>query len=517
VARGQDFGERGAVVGYRAAVHESASGKRRLVNEPVFLCSGALLVAALLCAPIAGAEEARAAPEAGPVVDSPGPPGGGEETEAAKSAREMVGRRAAITPEEAAIKKTGFYVTGLPLANFDPNFGVGFGARGNLFDNGSADEPLFRYAPYKKRLSITLFATTGGLQFHWLDFDAPFVSGSAFRFRAQAVFEQNVDRHYYGIGARSLGRLQYPGAAGSFGALDEYETSQRRALDDGTTYSRYDRFFFRRPIGFFSFERSSFGGRVRPLLGVAVSHSTVRTFDGKSVSAVDEAGNDRDAVSRPTRLSEDCQRGLIVGCGGGFDNYFRIGIAYDTRDFEPDPTSGVFLDAEADVRTKALGGAYSSTVLMTAARGYFSPFPKLTKLVVAARLVGQVASAGTPFFAMNVLPFTEDPKTGLGGFRTLRGFSQDRFVGPVLALTNLEVRWTFVSFRGLGQHFAFMAVPFVDLGRVFDRVGDATFRGFKRGQGAGLRVAWNQATIVMFDYGLSVEGSALYVNFGHIF
>lgn len=456
------------------------------------------------------APRAPLAAEEAPGADSSRPH---TETEEERAIQEMVGQRAAITPEEAAIKKTGFYVTGLPLANFDPNFGVGFGARGNLFDNGRPTEPLFRYAPYKKRLSITLFATTGGLQFHWLDFDAPFVSGSAFRVRAQAVFEQNVGRHYYGVGARSLGRLRYPGALGSYGSIDTYEQDQRRVLDDGTTYARYDRFFFRRPIAFFGVERSFLGGVVRPLVGVAVSHSTVRLFDGRTVSA---SGGD-DAISRPTRLAEDCQRGAIVGCAGGFDNYFRIGLAFDTRDFEPDPTKGVFLDTELDVRTEALGGRYSSSTLMTAARVYISPFPRLAKLVIAARAVGQVSSAGTPFFALNVLPFTEDPKTGLGGFRTLRGFSQDRFVGPVVALANLEIRWTFASFRAGGQHFAFLAVPFVDVGRVFDRVADATLRGFERGQGGGLRVAWNQATIVMFDYGVSREGSALYVNFGHIF
>jgi hypothetical protein len=539
VDSGQDFDEAPGFRGYGGDVRGDTSAGRRLGKTLVFLRAltwGAVLVGTSLgrllpawaeepgrsrVPTVADAEVAPSEPR-GPVEgDAVGDPDDGPSVEVesaeARRAREMVGQRAAITPGEAAIKKTGFYVTGLPLANFDPNFGVGFGVRGNLFDNGSAQEPLFRYAPYKKRLSITLFATTGGLQFHWLDFDAPFVSGSAFRFRAQAVFEQNVDRHYYGIGARSLARLQYPGAPGSFGSIDGYETSQRRALDDGTTYSRYDRFFFRRPIAFFGLERSFFGARVRPLFGVAVSHATVRTFDGKSVSAVDAAGDDRDARSRPTRLGEDCQRGAIVGCGGGFDNYFRIGLAYDTRDFEPDPTKGVFLDAELDVRTRALGGAYSSRVLLTAARGYWSPFPRLTKLVVAARVVGQVASAGTPFFSLNVLPFTEDPKTGLGGFRTLRGYSQDRFVGPVLALANLEVRWTFVSFRAAGQHLAFMAVPFLDLGRVFDRVSDATLRGFERGQGGGLRVAWNQATVVMFDYGVSREGSALYVNFGHIF
>lgn len=448
---------------------------------------------------------------AGPTLDLPPMPRAASRYEEETAA--MVASRRPLDPAEAAIKKRGVYVTGLPLANFDPNFGVGFGVRGNVFDNGPSTDPLFRYAPYKRRLSITLFATTGGLQFHWLDYDAPFVSGSPYRLRAQLVFEQNIDRHYFGIGERSQGKLSYPGEGRSFGKLDDYEASQRRVLANGTTYSRYDRFFFRRPIGFFSVERSLFGGRVRPLAGVAISHSTVRDLAGEAVSA----DGDVDAISAPTRLGEDCARGAIVGCRGGFYNYVRLGVAYDTRDFEPDPTSGVFLDAEANLGTKALGSRYTNAVVLGAARGYFSPFRKLAKIVLAGRAVYQVASAGTPFYALNVLPFTEDPKTGLGGFRTVRGFSQDRFVGPVMAIANAEIRWTFASFDAARQHFGLMLVPFVDFGRVFDRVENTTWKGFQRGQGAGFRVAWNQATIVMLDYGTSREGSALYVNFGHIF
>jgi hypothetical protein len=33
----------------------------------------------------------------------------------------------------------------------------------------------------------------------------------------------------------------------------------------------------------------------------------------------------------------------------------------------------------------------------------------------------------------------------------------------------------------------------------------------------GLRVAWNDATIVVVDYGRSSEDSGLYINFNHQF
>ena len=69
----------------------------------------------------------------------------------------------------------------------------------------------------------------------------------------------------------------------------------------------------------------------------------------------------------------------------------------------------------------------------------------------------------------------------------------------------------------LEQDFGFILVPFLDLGRTFDSVLDTTLTGWKNGQGAGLRIAWNQATIAFVDVGFSREDAGVYINFNHIF
>src|SRR5262249_22443724 len=111
----------------------------------------------------------------------------------------------------------------------------------------------------------------------------------------------------------------------------------------------------------------------------------------------------------------------------------------------------------------------------------------------------------------------EDPRTGLGGHRTMRGFRQDRFVGPVMALANAEVRWTFARTRLWRQNFAFIASPFLDTGRPFDALDDLSLHRWRFAYGSALRVSWNLATIVTIDYGMSSEDAGFYVNFGHIF
>jgi hypothetical protein len=118
---------------------------------------------------------------------------------------------------------------------------------------------------------------------------------------------------------------------------------------------------------------------------------------------------------------------------------------------------------------------------------------------------------------MRLIPWTEDPRNGLGGLRTMRGFKQDRFVGPVMSLFNLEARWTFVRFQVLKQKLALIAVPFLDLGATHDRLADVSLADWRPSLGAALRISWNLATIITIDYGRSKEDSGLYINFNHIF
>jgi outer membrane protein assembly factor BamA len=258
-------------------------------------------------------------------------------------------------------------------------------------------------------------------------------------------------------------------------------------------------------------------GKVRPFLGLGFSYVDLRDYTGRSVDAVDPSGRTVSAREAETMLAADCAAGVVVGCGGGFDNVLRLAISYDTRDFEPDPNAGIYAELSNELSMKALGTDYPYARVLASVRGFYSPVPKLADLVLAVRGLYEIQSVSTPFFSQVVMPFIDDGHAGLGGLRTLRGFDQNRFVGPVIALTNYEVRWTFTHVHLWKQDFGLIAVPFLDIGRVFDRVSQTTLRGWKRTQGAGFRVAWNEATVVAADFGVSEEGTGLYLNFNHIF
>lgn len=463
--------------------------------------TGALLAFAIVATLSAGA---RAEPEiSAPEIQGP-PPG--------------FAQKHRLRADDYARKEEGGYFTGLPLANYDPNLGFGFGARVYYFFDGERTDPLFAYTPYLHRLIAQTFVSTKGAQDHLLDYDAPAFLGTLYRVRGTFEIEAANAWPYFGIGTRSLEPLSFPGAPGvSYAHMSEYERATQATQPTGQTYALYNLYKFFRPSLQLGVERLLLGGILRPMIGLGFSRVAIHDYTNDLTDATDGTGATVQAREATTLLAADCAANRIVGCAGGWDNVLRLALSIDTRDFEPDPNSGVYAELSTEIATKALGSQYDYLRAMLSVRGFYSPIPEYADLVLAARGVYEIQTSGTPFFSQTLMPFIDDNHAGLGGFRTLRGFRQNRFVGPVIVLTNYEVRWTFVHFRVLKQGISLMAVPFVDIGRVFDDVGQTALRGWKRTQGGGIRAAWNEATVIMFDYGFSDEDSGLYVNFNHIF
>ena len=57
---------------------------------------------------------------------------------------------------------------------------------------------------------------------------------------------------------------------------------------------------------------------------------------------------------------------------------------------------------------------------------------------------------------------------------------------------------------------------FVDTGRAFDDV-DLDFDRWRTGYGGGFRLAWNLATIISFDVGVSKEDAIFFMELGTSF
>jgi len=445
-----------------------------------------------------------AAAESVPAATQEGPP-----TPAVPAPPDFMRNKPRIPEFSLKDKKEGWYFTGIPLIGVDPDSGFNYGASIQWYDDGSKDSPFFYYAPYRKRVAVTVLRTTEGTQEYSIEYDQPYIADSPWRVRAFGGYLGNKFEDYFGIGERTLGRLSFPGNPGATyrRASDYFDALKENP--GGKTWARFN-FYDKRQVLFKAdLERDYLGGLLRPLLGLQISHLEAVDYTGVGVNG---------AINQETLLHEDYRNGTIRGFDGGWLNFLRLGLTYDSRDYEPDPTSGVLGQILLEGTARWLGASSDYGHATFGWQGYHPLLPKLARLVLAANFAYSAHFGNVPFYAFPSMSVpTDERKDGLGGWQSLRGYHFDRFVGKVQMQGNLELRWTLADFTIWNQNFRPMLVPFVDAGRVFDKVGRFSVKDWKITGGLSVRLAWNLATIISFDYGFGSEGNLFYMELGHPF
>jgi hypothetical protein len=471
--------------------------------------------------PDASAPDAASTPDA----STPAPPAAPQELPFA------IAEEKRLEDEELAEKKEGIFVTGFPDFSSDPLNGIGLGGEGYVTYDGTRADPFFAYTPYRSRVTIAAFLTTKNQQMLEVGLDVPYLFDSPWRLRTVAEYANDPNQLYFGTTDASLRHLRslYPARSafvgmptGSFGAYED-NLATVRAGGPGeaprVADNLYDYFRLRQALLNTSVERSIFHSLMRVVAGFEVGYVDITTYDGKSVSATDPTNGATVTVPNgTTRLTEQAAAGNVVGMGHGFVNIAQVGLVYDTRDFEPDPTRGIFAEVTNEVSVPAIGSRFAFDKVFGHVKGYAKLFAYgAQRLVLASRLGVGYTFGSAPFFEFQDEWSTEGSIEALGGFHTLRGYKQARFVSRMMTFGNLELRHRFARFSLLGQSFGLMVVPFVDTGGVFDRPSAIAFDHLRISEGAGLRVAWNQSTIVSFDYAVSEEDHQFFVALGHAF
>ena len=449
--------------------------------------------------------------------------------QSSKKNADIVPQKRAISEKDIARKKEDWYLTGLPLLNFDPVGGVGYGLRVIFFENGTKDNALFDYSPYFHRLYGQAFFTTGGRHFHTLNWDAPYffrLFSKWFRVRSELNYDDDPTINYYGVGDETARPVHFVSSDGqttrSIQKVDDFQTYiDGFGNSQGNTAARYNKVRLLRPTWILSTESDiyyAWGGAVRLTFGLNIQYVNVTDYTN---SKFEVAGENRDGeyTQVDTKLRQDFNAGRIYGVGDSWNNSVKFAISFDNRDFEPDPNRGTFTDFTMEFIPEALGSRLGYSRYNLTSRLYYDPIPGYEDFVIAARgsyhfVIGDRA----PFYAQGEVLYSDVLHTSGGGFRALRGYLARRFAGKANALFNLELRWTFWNFpAAFGQQFSLVLVPFIDVGRAFESVALTNAKDWGLSYGGGLRIAWNQATIIFFDYGFSVEGRNFYLNFNHIF
>jgi outer membrane protein assembly factor BamA len=222
-------------------------------------------------------------------------------------------------------------------------------------------------------------------------------------------------------------------------------------------------------------------GPLRVLAGASLEHTDFRELPGES------------------RFQRDRVAGIVGPGEVPFsDRVLRGGVVVDWRDQEIDPHRGVFVEG-------LVGSGRGYTRTTAAARVYLHP---LDRLMLAARLAGERMTGSPPVAALLTMESSEGPFIALGGYRSLRGYRDERFVGPGKLVGGVEARYALVwSPRVLEVKL----VAFYDWGRVF-AAGEAvrlTTDGLHKSAGAEVAVALMRNTLFVLGAGKGSEGTQL--------
>jgi hypothetical protein len=270
-------------------------------------------------------------------------------------------------------KREGWYVTGFPAFGFDPEVGVTLGAQAQVYDDGPRDSPLFDYSPYRKKIAVGASYYFGGRQVAFVALDVPNIGDSPWRLTVSLNYQSDDFANYFGVGESTLGPLTYPGSTEEFTRYPDYVD----AIDEdvgGTTWARYPYYQREQWAGSVNVEYNLLGGVLRPMIGFRCAHVAIQDYTGDEVDG---------AVEQPTHLFLDAEDGVITGFEGGWDNAIRLGVTYDTRDYEPNPTSGVLAQFMTTGSSEAWGADFNYGSLTAQVSGYVPLAHEHTRLVLA--------------------------------------------------------------------------------------------------------------------------------------
>lgn len=401
-------------------------------------------------------------------------------------------------------KREGHYFTAFPAIGVDPDTGFNIGAYVQFFNNKKKTDPFFEITPYRDTFQFGGVVTTKKVFQLYAYYDSPFIMDTPWRIRGEAQLFYNPLANYFGIGNNGQ-QLTFPGTGQVYGSYNAYKNALKEQAG-GETNEDYDIYQYTNTFWRGSAEYNLIGGWIRLLGGFQVAHTWIDDYTGKTVSG---------AVQRTTHLQEDCNAGTAKGCKGGWDNFIKLGVVFDTRDYEPDPDIGIMWEGVFEYTPKILGSSRNYGRLSSSLRGFGKIFETgRQKLIIANRFFYQSQFGDVPFYAMSSLAFTDLDRSGLGGFQTIRGYVLNRFIGPVTMVNSTELRYSFFEFNVFHQHLKVGVKPFLDVGRAFDKVSDTSFKDWHIAGGAGLMLAWNVATVISFDQAWSSEGSAFYMTLG---
>ena len=231
---------------------------------------------------------------------------------------------------------------------------------------------------------------------------------------------------------------------------------------------------------------------------------------------------------------------------GGNIAQVRLGLIYDSRDHNSDPSKGIYAEYTLTGASDFIDGNGYNYLTQTLFWRQYIPIYR-DRLTFAYRLGLQHKIVGNaPWYMINNLNTTFFQKMyteGLGGVVTMRGVNRNGVLGDGFVLGNAEMRWHFLNFQFINQNWQLALVPFFDAGMIIqpfreEELKEATaidpntgetfalYSGMKESihtsAGCGLKIIMNRNMILGVDAGRALdprdgEKVKIFVGFNYIF
>ncbi len=196
-----------------------------------------------------------------------------------------------------------------------------------------------------------------------------------------------------------------------------------------------------------------------------------------------------------------------LGIDGGVTSMLGLGLVWEARNSEFQPTSGTYASSNIEIGNSLWGSTFDLTVFESELRHYYTFF-LIREITFANRVMARFTNGEVPYWKLSYA----------GDEETLRGFESRRFSDDHAVLLNSELRtWLFEIPE---NEMRFGGTLFMDIGRTFAEDTDVNTikNDLKTTFGFGaLASFFTPDFIIRCDFGFSKEGTGVYFTTGFMF
>ena len=429
-----------------------------------------------------------------------------------------------IYNDKGEIIKKGWNFGPLPVVGFNSDMGFQYGVCMDVFNYG--DGSKYPGYDYKINFEVSTYTKGSSIFRSYSYWNNIIPKGVLF-----ADFGYFVDKKFDFYGFNGYAAPYYKDAAVQ---IDPYEIIEPGMNESGLYYT--DRRQFRAVVSM----RQKIGNLNHLSYGIGLAFYNY-DFNQLSIKKYED---------QYTLYDLYCQSGLIRGdeAGGGNVTQFKAGIIYDSKNYENDPTRGIYFEATLTAAPDFIDRHGYDHMTFTGVFHHYIPVVG-DKLTFSYRLGAQNVLAGDiPFYAMmntNLMFYKKIYTEAYGGSTTGRGINRNSVIGQGVAWLNAELRWRITNFKFINQNWCVAINPMFDAGMVtqtfrleeqkaaeenmshyltdgYHLIYSGKDESLHTSAGCGLKLIMNRNFVVSAEFAkalnkLDGEGMKAYIGFNYIF